>query len=174
MKIISTLTTINLLPHPVVTMGNFDGVHTGHQKIIGEVVEQAKKHNGASVVVTFNINTKLFFGKITESKLLHTEEEKMQALEKLGVNTCVVLDFASLKDMTAEEFVRDILVEKIGMKEFVIGYDTNFGSDQKGDKHNLIQLGNTYGFTVTEVEPLEKDGEIVSSTELRKKHILEE
>lgn len=155
-------------------MGNFDGVHPGHQKIIGEVVKQAKKHNGTSVVVTFDINTKLFFGKIKASELIYTEQEKMQALEKLGVDICVVLDFASIKDMIAENFVREILIEKIGMKEFFIGYDTNFGSDQMGDKQHLIQLGSTYDFMVTQVEPLEKDGKIVSSTELRKKHILEE
>ncbi len=174
MQIILKIKDIKNYPHPVVTLGNFDGVHVGHQKIISAVVEKAKQHHGTSVVVTFDINTKLFFGKITESALIYTEQQKMQAFEKLGVDACVVLDFASVVDMTAENFVREILVEKIGMKELIIGYDTNFGSDQMGDKHHLVQLGNTYDFMVTEVEPLEKDGKIVSSTELRKKHILEE
>ncbi len=171
MKIISTLTTIQKYSYPVVTMGNFDGVHAGHQKIIGEVVEKAKQHNGTSVVVTFDINTKLFFGKIKESELIYTKEEKMQALEKLGVDICVVLDFASIKDMTAENFVREILIEKIRMKEFFIGYDTNFGSDRKGDKEHLVELGNKYGFVVTPVGPLEEDGVIISSTILRNKGV---
>jgi riboflavin kinase/FMN adenylyltransferase len=169
MQIYNSLDHFSVLPHPVVAMGNFDGVHLGHQKIIGEVVSRAKQNNGTSVVITFNINTKLFFGKIKESELIYTEEEKTQALEKLGVDVCVVLDFASIKDMTALNFVRDILVQKIGIKEFIIGYDTNFGSDRKGDKAHLIALGDIYNFTVTEVEPLKKDGEIVSSTELRKR-----
>ena len=75
--------------------------------------------------------------------------------------------FASIKNMTAEEFVRDILVHKIGMKEFVIGYDTQFGSDKKGDKEHVVQLALKYGFTLTEVAPLEVDSQIISSTVLR-------
>jgi riboflavin kinase/FMN adenylyltransferase len=174
MEIISSLNEIKKYPYPVVTMGNFDGVHAGHQKVISAVISRAQRNNGTSIVITYKPNTKVFFEKINESDLIYTEKQKFQALENLNVDVCIVLDFTSIKDMTAEDFVKEILVDKIGMKELVIGYDTNFGSDQKGDKAHLDILGLKYGFTVTMVEPLEIDGKIVSSTGMRKKYILEE
>lgn len=172
MEIYKNFTDITKYPYPVVALGNFDGVHVGHRKLINEVMTHAREHAGTSVLITFRPNTKVFFGQITEDELIYTEEEKLRTFKKLGVDVCVVLDFPSIKHMTAEEFVKEILVEKLGMKEFVIGYDTNFGSDKKGDKQHLEILGKQYGFNVTPVEPLEIEGKIVSSTELRKKHIL--
>ncbi len=174
MKIYRSVVDVPNVEYPVVAIGNFDGVHAGHQKMIDTLIQRAKDNNGTSSIVTFNPNTKVFFGNIQATDLLYTEKEKLQALENLGVDVCIVLDFISIKDMTAESFVKEILVGKIGMKEFVIGYDTNFGSDMKGDKEHLDILGLTYGFMVTTVEPLTIDDHIVSSTGMRKKYILEE
>jgi riboflavin kinase/FMN adenylyltransferase len=146
------------------------GVHAGHQKILSELVRIAQENNGTSIVLTYRPNTKVYFGAIDESDLIYTEKQKLQKLQDMGVDVCVVLDIAKIKHMTANEFVADVLVGDLGIKHLVIGYDTNFGSDQKGDKKNIHELSLRYQFLVTEVLPVyDSTGNIISSTQNRKK-----
>lgn len=171
MEIYESLENIPTFPYPVVVMGNFDGVHAGHQKIIGEVVSRAHAKDGTSVVITYRPNTGVFFGRTTEDELLSTEKEKFDLLKALGVDAIVVLPFTQeFSQMEASVFIEEILVRKLGIKEIVVGYDSAFGKGRKGDKELLSEYGERFDFTVTEVVPLEKDGSIISSTALRGNH----
>lgn len=169
MLVIKTIKDIKKFPHPVVVMGNFDGVHPGHQKMIKETISHTQKVNGTSVVITFDPNTKVFFGFIKESELLQTQEQKIEKLKSLGVDVVIVLPFTKeLSQMTAEEFIKDFLVGKIGIHKIIVGYDTTFGRDKKGNKENLIKYGKKYNFSVSEVAPLTEHSQIISSSNLRK------
>ncbi len=169
MKIYESLENLAAFPYPVVVMGNFDGVHEGHQKIITEVVTRAQDNNGTSIVITYRPNTGVFFGRITEAELLTTEEEKFLSLEKLGVDVVLVIPFTQdFSQMEASDFIEEILVKQLAIKQIVVGYDSAFGKGRKGDKELLTQYGKRCGFIVTEVAPLEKDGAIISSTLIRK------
>lgn len=169
MKVIKYNDLNESLLKPVIALGNFDGVHDGHKEIINEVIKQAQEIKGTSVVCTYEPNTKVFFGKIKETNLLMTPKEKYKSLESLGVDVCIVFSFTKeFSTMSAEKFVRNMLIKKIGMDKLVIGYDTNFGSDKRGDKEHLSLLSKKYNFSIVEVSPLfNKAGKIISSTEIR-------
>lgn len=152
----------------VLTIGNFDGVHVGHQRIIKELVEKAKKLRGTSVVMTFEPHPQRFFHPEKEFHLLTLCDEKARIIEKLGVQIllCVKFDqsFAGLKP---EEFIKNILVDKLAVKEIIIGKDYRFGRAKKGDVELLKKEGRRFGFTVKVIPPVKIKGEIVSSSKIR-------
>jgi riboflavin kinase/FMN adenylyltransferase len=152
----------------IITIGNFDGVHLGHQKIIREVVLSAKRHKGTSVVMTFDPHPVKFFHPERDFHLLTLCDEKAKIIEKLGVDIllCVRFDrnFASLMP---ENFIKDILVDKLQTKEIIIGPDYRFGKGKKGDIELLKKEGKKYGFGVKIIKPVKMKGEVISSTKLR-------
>jgi len=157
------------IAHPVVTIGTFDGVHLGHQKIIRRLNSEAKKKNGESVLFTFHPHPRLVINpNDTALKLLQTQTEKKAKLEAFGLQNLIVYPFSlEFSQLSAEEFVRTILVEKIGVKTLVIGYDHQFGKNREGGLDFLRSVSSKYGFEVIEISAEEIDDVNVSSTKIR-------
>lgn len=150
------------------TIGTFDGVHIGHQTIIKRMVGIAKKFNGEVVLVTFDPHPRLVLQKDAKVKLLTSIKERIDLLDKAGVGHLIIIPFdKSFANLTSLEFIRDILVKKIGTKRLVIGYDHHFGKNREGSFDHLIKYGSIYGFDVEEIPPKEVNDLKVSSTKVR-------
>ena len=153
----------------VVTIGTFDGVHIGHQKIIRRLVSIARKNQLQAVVLTFFPHPRMVLQKDTNIKLINTIDEKSRLLENLGVNHLVVKEFTrEFSRLSAVEFVRDILVNKLKTKHIIIGYDHHFGRNRTANINDLREFGELYGFEVIEISAQEVNEVAVSSTKIRK------
>ena len=155
-------------PRSIVTTGTFDGVHRGHQAIVRYLVARAREVGGVPTVVTFDPHPReVLTGHAVP--LLTTLEERADALEALGVERFVVVPFSrDLSLLEPEDYVADVLVGQVGMREIVIGYDHRFGRKARGDRALLERLGPDLGFTV-DVIPEQIEGDVtVSSTEVRR------
>ncbi|MDT0633084.1 bifunctional riboflavin kinase/FAD synthetase [Rubrivirga sp. S365] len=155
-------------PGSVVTTGTFDGVHRGHQAIIRYLVDRARRVGGVPTVVTFDPHPReVLTGQPVP--LLTTLDERADLLEALGVERFVVVPFSrDLSLLEPEDYVADVLVGRIGMREIVIGYDHRFGRKARGDQALLERLGGEHGFSV-DVIPKQVEGDVtVSSTEIRR------
>lgn len=151
----------------VVTVGTFDGVHVGHRAIIRYLVRRASEREGTSAVVSFDPHPReIVHGD--EIPLLTTVEERAELIEQLGIDRFVVIPFTlEFSTLQAEDFVRDILVQRIGLREIVIGYDHAFGRNRRGDADLLGELGQIHGFAVDVIPPQVVEKHVVSSTEIR-------
>jgi riboflavin kinase/FMN adenylyltransferase len=153
--------------HACVTIGNFDGVHRGHQLLFDEVVEKAGKNNGTSVVVTFDPHP-LKVLRPDGIKLISTLEQKEELIEHAGIEALVIIPFSKdFSTISAHEFVDTILVGIIGVRELVVGYDYGFGRGREGNIDFLKMKGNEKGFPVTVVEAYHESEMLVSSTNVR-------
>jgi riboflavin kinase/FMN adenylyltransferase len=161
--------SIEKIHHPVITIGTFDGVHIGHQKIINQLNEEAEKINGESVLFTFYPHPRMvLYPESHGIKLIQTQEEKMAKLEKMGLKNCIVFPFTfEFSRMTALEFVRDFLVNQLHVKKLVIGYDHQFGKNREGSLQFLKDICETYDFEVIEIPAQDIDEVNVSSTKIR-------
>ena len=170
MKIFQDLTAINSIPNPVLTIGTFDGVHVGHQKILQQVKKEAEKIGGESVLFTFFPHPRIvLYPESHGLKLLQTQEEKMAKLARVGIENCIVYPFTfDFSRLSAIEFVRDILVNKLQIKKLVIGYDHQFGKNREGNIEFLKEICEVYGFEVIEIPAQDIDAVNVSSTKIRK------
>jgi riboflavin kinase/FMN adenylyltransferase len=152
-----------------VTVGTFDGLHLGHQKIIGRLREIAHEINGETVVVTFDPHPRLVLYTDSKNlKFINTRERKFKLLEGFGIEHLIVIPFT--KDFaknSPEDFIRDFLTQKINMKKLVIGYDHHFGNQREGNFERLSELGEKYGYEVEEIPALYVNGTAVSSTKIR-------
>lgn len=156
------------IENTVITIGNFDGVHIGHQKIFDYVKRKGNQINGKSVVITFHPHPIKVLFKDHPLRLITTTEDKIKLIEKCGIDITVLIPFTSeFAQIEAEEFVRNILVEKLNAKWVVVGYDYKFGKERKGDKDLLKKLGLSYGFRVTVLKAYKRKGKILSSTAVR-------
>jgi FAD synthase len=135
---------------PVVTVGSFDGVHRGHLFLLDVLRERAAACGGESVVVTFGAHPRQVLDSGEEKlRLLTSPEEKARLLAAAGIDNLVVMPFdESVSRMSAEEFVRDVLVDRLGVRELVVGYNHRLGHDRGGDAAVLEALGLRYGFSV--------------------------
>jgi riboflavin kinase/FMN adenylyltransferase len=169
-KIFQDLTAINSIPNPVLTIGTFDGVHVGHQKILQQVKKEAEKIGGESVLFTFFPHPRMvLYPESHGLKLLQTQEEKMAKLARVGIENCIVYPFTfDFSRLSAIEFVRDILVNKLQIKKLVIGYDHQFGKNREGNIIFLKEICEVYGFEVIEIPAQDIDAVNVSSTKIRK------
>ncbi len=156
------------LPTPIITLGNFDGVHLGHQKILASIRNRAVELKGTSVVYTFHPHP---LSVLTEGKqplALTTLEERLGLIERCGIDIVIcepfTLDFSRI---TAEEFGQEILCQRIGAKEIYVGEDYKFGSKRQGDIHYLRKLGRMCDFRVRIVESIVSDSIIVKSSKIR-------
>jgi riboflavin kinase/FMN adenylyltransferase len=157
-----------LLSNPVVTLGNFDGVHLGHQKIFQRVKEEASKSHGEGVVITFEPHPLKVLAPEKFLPLLTPYRKKMMLIEKSGMDTVLCIEFSLVfSEMTPLEFIKNILVEKIKVKKVIIGYNYHFGKGQKGDAQTLWEAGKGFNFEVEVVEPLKIGPTIVSSSKIR-------
>lgn len=155
--------------NPVVTIGTFDGVHLGHQKVILRLKEIAKKHNGESVIFTFYPHPRLVTSTSeTNLRLLTTLEEKKMLFEKFGIDHLVVYPFnKAFSELTYNEFVEQILVEKMKTRCLVVGYDHKFGKNREGGFEYLKKCAKKFNFEVEKLDALLVDEENVSSTKIR-------
>ncbi len=154
-----------------VTIGTYDGVHLGHRAIISTLVSDAKSRGLRSVVITFEPHPRLVLGKTNGSPifLLSTLEEKLSALESLGVDGVIVIHFTKeFSETPAETFVEEVLVEKIGLAEIVIGYDHMFGKNRGGSFETLVRLAEKHHFTVRQIPEQKVDEHHLSSTAIRR------
>lgn len=165
---IKTALESHLKSDAVVTIGTFDGVHIGHQKIIKRLVKIAKKNNLQAVVLTFFPHPRMVLQKDSNIKLINTIDEKATLLETFGIDHLVVKKFTQdFSRLTAREFVSDLLVSKLQTKHIIIGYDHHFGRNRSANINDLIEFGEIYDFKVKEITAQEIDEVAVSSTKIR-------
>lgn len=169
MKIYKGLDEFQKLENAVVTTGTFDGVHIGHRKILTRLTEVAQKNRGESVLLTFFPHPRMVLQPDSDLKLINTIDEKIKLLEKEGIDHLIIHPFTKeFSRTTSLEFVRDILVNQIGTRKLVIGYDHHFGRNREGAFEHLREFGPLYGFEVEEISVEEVDEVNVSSTKIRK------
>jgi len=153
----------------VITIGTFDGVHIGHQKILNKIINHAKSTELKSSVLTFFPHPRMVLQKDADIKLLNTIDEKVTILERLGLDILIIHPFTKeFSRLTATAFVRDILVNTLNIKKVIIGYDHRFGRNRNANIQDLIAFGNALDFTVDEIPAQEIDDVSVSSTKIRK------
>lgn len=169
MKIYKGIETFEKISDAVVTTGTFDGVHIGHQSIISRLNEVAKKVKGESVILTFYPHPRMVLQEDCDLKLITTIEEKIDLFRKTGLDHLIIHPFTKdFSRTTSLEFVRNILVEKIGTQRLVIGYDHHFGRNREGSFEHLKEFSSLYGFEVEEISAKDIDDVNVSSTKIRK------
>ena len=168
MKIYRSLEEIKCpFKNPYVTIGNFDGVHLGHQELFREVVRRSSEKGGCSVVVTFDPHP-LRVLRPDGIKLISTVEQKIEQIDRVGIDHLLIIPFdREFAATTAEQFVDMILMERIGMSELVVGYDYAFGKGRSGNIEFLKEQGRLRGFPVHVVEALYREDMLVSSTKIR-------
>jgi len=170
MQVIFNLNEIKKpLSNPVLTIGNFDGVHKGHLALFDRVKERAKAIGGQSIVMTFEPHPLKVMRPANGPQLITHTGQKLELIEKAGIDIIVCVSFdRDFAAIPAREFVNNILVQKIGIKEIVVGYDYTFGHNREGDINLLREIGNDFGFVVHLVGPIEIDHTLVSSTSIRR------
>lgn len=170
MKVVYDISDLELEAPVVLTQGTFDGVHYGHKKILKQVVNQAKEKGGVSVLLTFYPHPRLvLYPDDNNLKMLTTIEEKVSIIESLGIDYLVVLPFTKeLSKISAENFVRDILVDRLKVSKLIIGYDHRFGRNREGSIEEMKQYAGVYNFALEEIAAQDIEDSIVSSTKIRK------
>ena len=168
MRIYHNIEEFEKVQKAVVTTGTFDGVHVGHLKIINRLCEIAKENNGETVLLTFFPHPRMVLFSDDELKLINTKNEKIALLEKAGINHLIIHPFSrEFSRLTSVEFVRDVLVNKIGTSCLVIGYNHHFGRNREGSFEHLKEYGPLYGFEVEEICAEDVHEVAVSSTKIR-------
>lgn len=169
MKVYRSIDEFTRLEKAVVTTGTFDGVHYGHQKIIQRLCELAKANKGESVIITFFPHPRLvLFPEDNDLKLINTLDEKIELIEALGVDHLLIIPFTKeFSRLSSLEFIQQILVDKIGTKKLVIGYDHHFGKNREGSFEHLKHYSKEYGFEVEEIPEQDINDVAVSSTKIR-------
>ena len=168
MKIIRSITAFNSSEKTIVTIGTFDGIHVGHQKILKDLIKTAKKEGKKSVLLTFFPHPRMVLQKDNKILLLNTIKEKSSLLEKMGLDYLIIHPFSrEFSRLTALEFVRDILVNKLNTSRLIIGYDHHFGKNREGNIHQLKEYSLLYDFKVEEIPAQDIDDVSVSSTKIR-------
>ncbi len=152
----------------VVTLGTFDGLHLGHQKIIKTVVDKASGNGGRSFLITFEPHPRNIISKDYKLELLTTINEKTEILNQLGIENLLIINFTKkFSQLSPEQFIKKYLIDGLGASNIIIGYDHHFGKGRGGDAVTIKELGREYKFDVTVVEPFDLEGETVSSTKIR-------
>ncbi len=152
----------------VVTIGTFDGVHLGHKKILEKLIQSAVSLNSKSLVLTFFPHPRMVLQDRSSVKLLNTIEEKIALLEKTGIDNLIIHPFdKEFSRLTAEDFVKNILVNRLNITKIIIGYDHRFGRNRTADINDLIEFGKEYGFEVEQISAEEINEIAISSTKIR-------
>lgn len=169
MKVFEGLDRVRRIQNAHVTIGNFDGLHLGHKSILNTLIERAEENDGSTVVVTFDPHPLQVINPERIKGLLTPLPVKRRLIEQMMIDFLVVLKFdENLKEMEPEEFVRRILVERIGISHLVVGTDFRFGKDSKGDVDLLRSLSKKYKFSFDAVNPVKIDGEKIGSNRIRR------
>lgn len=153
----------------VITIGTFDGVHIGHKKIINQLTSISSKNNLISILLSFLPHPKMVLQNDKELKLINTIQEKEGLLNSLNLDYLIIKEFTKeFSRLSALEFVRDILVNKLNAKHIIIGYDHHFGRNRTANIEQLKEFGELYDFKVTEILAQDIDDIAISSTKIRK------
>lgn len=168
MRIIRSLED-QVFNQPILTLGTYDGVHAGHQEIIREMVERASKSGRESVLMTFDPHPRMVLQPMDHRvELIDSLTEKLEKLERLGLDTVILYPFSKeFAALSASEFVRQILVEKLQVSEVHIGYDHQFGKNREGTFDLLQEKGKEFHFSVFQTSAKMVEGTAVSSTKIR-------
>ncbi len=168
MEIINNIFDWKAPAKTILTLGTFDGVHVGHQKIIKKLLKQQEKTPAPTVVLTFFPHPRMVLQQDQSLKLLNTIEERIELLQNLGIDYLVVHPFDyEFSRLTAEEFVEKVLVQHANIQNIIIGYDHRFGRNRTANITDLEQFGKQFGFDVTQISAKEIDEVSVSSTKIR-------
>ena len=168
MKTTNEISNFKPIKKTVVTIGTFDGVHLGHRKILQKVIQSAKELNCESVVLTFFPHPQIFLNENSDIKMLNTMEEKIKNLDSLGLDNLIIHPFdKEFSSLSAEEFVKEFLVEKLNVKKIIIGYDHRFGKNRSANFDDLVVLAKKYNFDVEQITAEELNEIAISSTKIR-------
>ncbi len=168
MKVFSSIKAFHTSKKTIVTIGTFDGVHIGHQKIIEKLIQETKKGDCESLILTFFPHPRMVLHETSSIKLLNTIGEKSCLLEKMGLDNLVIHPFdKEFSNLSAEEFIKKILVDAFNIQKIIIGYDHRFGKNRAANIEDLIGFGEKYGFEVEQISAQEIDSVSVSSTKIR-------
>ncbi len=169
LEIIESLSNYKSSQQTMVTIGTFDGVHIGHQQIISRLVAAAKKANKKSVLLTFFPHPRMVLQKDAKIALLSTIKERAALLEKTGLDCLIIHPFSKeFSQLTALDFVRNILCKQLHISKLIIGYDHHFGKNREGTIEQLTEYSHMYDFEVEEIPAQDIDSISVSSTKIRK------
>ena len=168
----SIICNLNNLPqditNSVVTIGNFDGVHRAHQKIFKKIIARARDLHGTSVAITFEPHPIKVMFPTKAKPLITLLEQKKELIINQGIDLLLIIEFtAEFAAISARDFVKDILVDKLGVKEIVVGYDYAFGHNRQGNIEVLREMGSLFNFNVQQVDPVYVENVLVSSTSIR-------
>ena len=168
MKIFHSIQDFKQGSKTIVTLGTFDGVHIGHKKIIERLIHNSEESNCETLLLTFFPHPRMVLQDQSEIKLLNTIDEKSLLLEKTGLNNLVIHPFdKAFSRLTAEEFVKNILVDVFNIKKIIIGHDHRFGRNRTANIDDLIVFGQLYDFEVEQISQQEVNDVAVSSTKIR-------
>ena len=158
----------NSCPNVVLTIGNYDGVHLGHQKILSKVIKKAEEIQGTSMVMTFEPHPIKVLAPERNMKLLTTSEERARLIEAMGIDVLLLINFSrEFAGMHPEDFIRNILADRLQVREIIVGANYAFGKNKKGTIELLRTRGREYGFHVKAVPDVKVHGNIVSSSSIR-------
>lgn len=168
MKIFNSIHDFSCSKKTILTLGTFDGVHVGHRKILEKVTQNSETETTESLVLTFFPHPRMVLQGQTEVKLLNTIGEKIDLLEKIGVQNLVIHPFdETFSQLTAEEFVRTVLVEQFHIQKIIIGHDHRFGRNRTANIDDLVAFGKKYHFEVEQISVQEIKEVSISSTKIR-------
>lgn len=170
MRILHNISETGDLKNTIVTIGTFDGVHLGHQKILKKLVELKKKNGGETLLFTFDPHPrKVLFPEQRDLKLITTTQEKCDLLKQFGIDNVLVFPFTiEFSKMSAQDYISNIISKTLKTKTLVIGYDHRFGSNREGNIETLKQVSSDYNFDLIEIPAQEINQLNVSSTRIRK------
>lgn len=153
----------------ILTLGTFDGIHIGHQKILKKLVQESKALNCESVLLTFFPHPRMVLKQDEKILLLNTIKEKTKLIEEIGIDNLIIHPFdTTFSELSAEDFVKKILIDQLNLEKIIIGYDHKFGKNRSADINDLIKLGKKYDFEVEQISAKEIDDISISSTKIRK------
>ncbi len=167
-KIFKKLSDVTYDKNSVLTLGTFDGIHLGHQQIISAVVEKSKQKHLRNFVLTFDPHPRKVLSKNDKVYLLSSIDEKIEIFEKLGVENLFIIEFTKeFSQLSAEDFIKNYLVNGIGLSEIIVGYDHHFGKGRDGNADTLSAIKVENNFNLTVIPPFKLGDSVVSSTKVR-------
>lgn len=169
MKVYNHIDEFKQIKNAVVTIGTFDGVHIGHQKIISRLQEVARQKGGETVILTFFPHPRMILHPDDLNiKLISTMEEKAERLASLGIDHLIITPFTrDFSNLSPQEYIREVLMKKIGTTQIIIGYDHRFGKDRSGGLKELQHYSSELGYEVEEIPEQDIDDVAISSTKIR-------